>query len=306
MPMREPESILSRYLDPATLGSLASRGFDPRGLVASTQAGEHASLRAGFAVEFSGHRQYVPGDDPRYIDWRVYFNQQKLLVKQFQQESDCTCHLVLDASGSMDYGPGESHKFRAGSRLVAALAWWIVRRRDKVGLVTSAAGHDEHIHPAGSHAQVVRICEHLDGLQPAGATRLHEVLSDLAITRGRRGVMLVVSDFFLDLDELRSALAQLRYQQHSCVLLQIVHSDERSFPFHGVVRFEGLESAEVCLATAADLLPEYQQALALHQQRLLDLCSQYEIEHVLFDTSRPQSEVLIDYLNHRSRLNRGR
>src|SRR5919106_4929563 len=116
------KSILSRYLDPEVLSHVAERAFEPRGLVIGNLAGAHKSPLSGFAVEFAGHREYVQGDDPKHIDWRVYFNRDKFFVKQYELETNFVCHLLLDISASMRYGEVKQQKLAYSAELVATLA----------------------------------------------------------------------------------------------------------------------------------------------------------------------------------------
>ena len=129
-----PTSVLTRYLDPDVLARVADRQFEPRGLVIGNLAGHHKSPLAGFAVEFAGHREYAPGDDPKHIDWRVFFNRDKYFIKQYEMETNFVCHLVLDASASMRYGEGAEQKLLYAARMATTLGYSIVRQSDKVSL----------------------------------------------------------------------------------------------------------------------------------------------------------------------------
>jgi uncharacterized protein (DUF58 family) len=290
-------STLARYLDPALLSHLAGRRIEPRGLVLGNLAGAHASPASGFALEFSGHREYVWGDDPKHIDWRVYFTRDKYVVKQYQMETNLVCHLVLDASASMRYGAGERQKLRYAARMAAALAYAIVDRSDKVSLATC----DEQVltwsPPSNSPAQVVRIVEQLDSVDPKRPTKLGECLAELAGRMRRREIVMVFSDFLTSLDSLSAALDRLRFQRHEVVLFQTLHHDELAFEFEGSVRFMGLEAKGTLLTEAHELRREYLDALARYNARLDELCSRRGVERVVVDTSRNAGEVLVDYLN---------
>lgn len=125
-----PESILSRYLDPDVLSRIAGRQFEPRELVLGSLSGKRKSPLAGFAVEFAGHREYVPGDDPRHIDWRVFYTRDKYVIKQYEMETNLVCHLVLDVSASMRYGEANEQKLLYAARAAATLAHAVVRQSD--------------------------------------------------------------------------------------------------------------------------------------------------------------------------------
>src|SRR5256714_9010305 len=130
------KSILSRYLDPDVLSYMADRPLEPKGLVIGNLAGAHKSPLAGFAVEFAGHREYVPGDDPKHVDWRIYFTREKYFVKQYELETNFVCHLVLDVSASMRYGEAGQQKLLAAAQLAMALGYSIIRQSDKDSLFT--------------------------------------------------------------------------------------------------------------------------------------------------------------------------
>jgi uncharacterized protein (DUF58 family) len=304
--MQVAQSILSRYLDPEILGRLAGRSLEPRGLVVGTLAGHHKSPLSGFAVEFAGHREYVPGDDPRHIDWRVFYNRDKYFIKQYEMETNLVCHLVLDVSASMRYGSGQEQKLLAAAQLATTLGHCIIRQGDKVSLATFDETVLAVVPPAGSMAQIVRMTEHLDAIEPVKKTRMSECLSDLAGRMGRREIVLVFSDFFTDLAALEGVLQRLRFAKHEVVLFQVMHHDELEFRFEGMVKFRGLETADELLAQPSELRTRYLEAVRRFNDRLQESCHRNRIERVLVDTSRDRAEVLIDHLNHRSLLNRGR
>ncbi|HUY31579.1 MAG TPA: DUF58 domain-containing protein [Pirellulales bacterium] len=291
--------ILTRYLDPALLSRLAGRRIDPRGLVLGNLAGAHASPASGFAVEFSGHREYVWGDDPKHIDWRVYFTRDKYVVKQYQMEANLTCHLVLDVSASMRYGSAAQQKLSYASQMAVALAYAIVDRGDKVSLATCDEAVLDWVPPSRSPAQVVRIARQLDDVKPKRTTKLGECLVELAARMRRREIVMVFSDFLCDLSSLTTALDRLRFQRHEVVLFQTLHHDELTLEFDGSVQFVGLESADVLLTEAHELRRAYLDALARYNARFDELCGRRRVERVLVDTSRNLGEVLVDYLNQR-------
>lgn len=294
-------SILSRYLDPETLGRLANRSLEPRGLVLGHLAGGHKSPLAGFAVEFAGHREYVPGDDLRHLDWRVYYRREKFFIKQYEMETNLTCHLVVDASESMRYGEGDEQKLLYSSRAVAALAKLVTAQSDRV----SMAAFDETVLtavPAGnSPAQVLRFVDQLDKLEPRRKTKLEDCLNELVGRMARREIVMIFSDFFTDLDALEPALQRLRYQKHEVVLFHVLHHDELTFSFDGQVRFRGLEGLEELTTQPEELRALYLQALGRYIVQFDDVCRRNHVERIQVDTSRPVGDVLLDYLNERSR-----
>lgn len=299
-------SILSRYLDPETLSRLAGRTLDPRGLVIGALAGNHRSPLSGFAVEFAGHREYVPGDDPKHIDWRVFYNRDKYFIKQYEMETNFVCHLLLDVSGSMRYGNGDAQKLLAAAQLAVTLAHCIVRQGDKVSFTTFDERVLASLAPGSSPAQITRMTEHLDTIEPVRKTRLEECLAEAQGRMGRREIVMIFSDFLADLGPLEAALQRFRYDKHEVVLFQVLHHDELAFEFDGLVKFRGLETDAEVLAQPAELRRRYLEAFRSFQERFADICGRNRVERVLVDTSRPRADVLIDHLNDRSLLHRGR
>jgi uncharacterized protein (DUF58 family) len=257
---------------------------------------------AGFAVEFAGHREYVPGDDPKHVDWRVYYTRDKYFVKQYELETNFVCHLALDVSASMRYGEGSQQKLLFAAQLAMALGYSIVRQSDKVALFTFDDRLRGAVPPSNSMAQVVRMTEHLDQLQPVEKTALDRSLSEIASRLGRREIVMVFSDFFGDVERLEAVLQLLRYNQHEVVLFQIMHHDELAFELGGMVKFVGLEEAGELMAQTDDLRRGYLEALRQHNERLAAIAERNGCERLLLDTSVSLREQLVDYLNQRSML----
>lgn len=298
--------VLSRYLDPQTLNRVAGRPIEPRGLVQGNLAGAHKSPLSGFAVEFAGHREYAWGDDPRHIDWRLFFTRDKYFIKQYEMETNFVCHLVLDVSASMRYGEGDQQKLLYASRMATTLGYSIVEQNDKVSLSTVDETIRGFVPPSNSMAQILRITGHLDEVRPVEATRLPECLAELAGRMGRREIVVVLSDFFTDLDALESALQRLRYSSHEVVLFHVLHNDELEFRFEGMIKFEGLETADDYLTQTEDIRSAYLAGVKSYIERFEEICQRNRVERVEVDTSRDVASVLVDYLNQRSRMRRRR
>lgn len=299
-------SLLARYIDPEVLNQVAQQPIDPQGLVIGNLAGAHKSPLSGFAVEFAGHREYVPGDEPKHVDWRVYFNRDKLFVKQYELETNYVCHLVLDVSASMRYGEGVQQKLLYAQRLVSTLAYSIVRQSDKVSLMTFDDRLRASVPPSNSPSQVLRMTHRLDEVQPVEKTDVGPCLEAVAGRIGRREIVMVFSDFLGDLDSLERALQRLRYSQHEVILFQIMHHDELAFEFDGMVRFIGLEIPEELLTQPRDLRRAYLAAVERFNTRFEEIALRNRCERVLLDTGRQLGETLADYLTQRLRQVRRR
>ena len=300
------KSVLSRYLDPDVLARMADRHIEPRGLVMGNLAGAHKSPMSGFAVEFASHREYVPGDDPKHIDWRVYFTRDKYFIKQYEMETNFVCHLIIDCSASMRYGDDRQQKLLYASQMATTLGYSIIRQSDKVSLSTFDDRIRGFVQPSNSMGQVVRMTNHLDDIQPVEKTRMAECLTELIGRMKRREIVMIFSDFFTDLDALEAVLQRMRYHRHEVVLFHVMHHDELAFEMNGMIKFMGLEIPEELLAQPEDLRRGYLKAVEKFNGRFEEICRNNMVERILVDTSRNMGEVFVDYLNQRSLLNRGR
>jgi len=293
------KSVLSRYIDADVLKHLAQFPFEPRNLVIGNLAGAHKSPLAGFAVEFAGHREYVVGDDPKHLDWRVYFTRDKYFVKQYELETNFVCHLLLDVSASMRYGEGSQQKLLYGAQLATSLGYSIIRQSDKVSFATFDRELRGFFPPSNSMDQIVRMTRHLDETKPEEKTDIDECLEEFVSRTGRREIVLVFSDFFCDLDQLESAVQRMRYSKHEVVLFQVLHHDEREFQFDGMIKFVGLEISEELLTQPDDLREGYMEALNEFNQELSNIAERNGCELVTVDTSRPLRDTFVDYLSRR-------
>ena len=300
------KSVLSRYLNPEVLNRMAGRRIEPRGLVFGNLAGAHKSPLSGFAVEFASHREYVIGDDPKHIDWRLYFTRDRYFVKQYEMETNFVCHFMLDASASMLYGEGQSQKLAYATQMIAALGHAIVGQSDKVSLAVFDEQVRGYLPPSNSMGQILRMAGLLDGIEPVNKTQMGECLGELCGRTQRREIVMIFSDFFTDLTALESALQQMRYRLHEVVLFQVMHHDELAFEIDRMTKFVGLEIPEELMAEPESIRKNYLQVMNAFNVRLDEVCSRNRIERVLVDTSRDMAEALIDYLNHRSRVHGGR
>jgi uncharacterized protein (DUF58 family) len=293
------QSLLAKYLDPELLASLAARRREPLASAAGNLAGMHRSNNSGFALEFVSHRPYAPGDDTRYLDWRVYYRRQRYLVKQYRLETNTTCHLVLDASGSMAVGTGGEQKLAYAARLAATLAWWMVQRGDKVSLAACDRDVRVWLPPAGGPAHVLNLCALLEQISASGPTDAAACFTALAPRFGRRATILYFGDLLGDLPSLAAAIQRLRFDEHTVALFQILHRWERHFEIDGQVRFAGLEGEPAIDCAASDVRQAYLAALAAHQQELAGMCARLQVEHVVAETSRPASQILATVLDHK-------
>jgi len=294
------KNVLSKYVQPETLGRLAHLEFAPRGLVEGTLAGAHKSPFHGFAVEFAGHREYVFGDDLRHLDWKAYYRHGRLFIKQYEMETNMVCHLLLDISASMRYGEDDAAKLLYASRMAVTLAHLIIEQSDQVSFATFDNEMRQSLRPSSNMAQIIKMTEMLDDAEAVEKTRIGPPLLELAGRAGRRGIVIIFSDFFVDLEDLEQAIQRLRYDRHEVVLVQVMHHDEITFDLPGMVRFVGLETDERFLTRPEDVRRAYLDAVGRFNEQLETLCEANRCERLVVDTSRPIAEIFADYLQQRS------
>ena len=295
-------SVLSRYLNPEVLSRVADRTVEPRGLVMGNLAGAHKSPLSGFAVEFAGHRDYIVGDDPRHIDWRLYYKRDRLSIKQYEMETNFVCHLLLDVSASMRYGEGAEQKLMHAAQAATTLGYSIIKQNDKVSLATFDDRIRGYVPPGNSLAQIHRMTQHQDEVSPVEKTNMSACLTDLIGRMGRREIVMIFSDFFTDLEALESVLQRMKYNRHEIVLFHVLHHHERSFEFAGMVKFLGLEEMSEYLTQTEDIRQGYLEAMRRYETAMEELCRRNAIERVSVDTSHNLGDDLVEYLNQRTRV----
>jgi uncharacterized protein (DUF58 family) len=294
----------SAYLRPDVVGRAEALGLRARTLVEGLRVGDHKSPYHGFSVEFAQHREYVPGDDVRYVDWRVWGRSERYVIKQFEQETNFYAHLLLDASRSMLYGEGEQNKLEYAKTLVASLAYLIVAQRDGAGLYVFDAAWRAQLPPAGQPGHVQEILRTLESVEPREKTAIGPLLHELADRLRRRGLVFLITDAFDEVPPLLDGLRHLRFQGHEVILFHVLHPDEIAFPFDGMVKFDGMEEPVHLLTRPRLVRPTYLRALEEWLRELRQGCEAHRVDYVWVDTSRPVAETLTGYLARRLRVRR--
>ena len=292
---------MNSLLDAKTIARAEALGLKARAMVEGLRVGDHKSPYRGFSVEFSQHREYLPGDDLRRIDWKGYARSDRYMIKEFEQDTNFVGHVVLDASHSMLYGEGQANKLFCAKLLAAALSYLIVRQRDSVALNIFDDGWRTRL-PAGSQpGHLVNILNALEATAPQAMTAIGPLLHELAKEIRRRGLVFLISDCLEDVDMLLSGLRHLRFGGHEVVVFHVLHNDELQLPFRGNIRFEGLEGEDDLKTRPHLLRPAYLRALQSYLKHLQAGCVARHCDHVLMDTSRPLAKTLSEYLARRLR-----
>ena len=293
-------AILNKYIRPEVLSQLTRFKLDPRQLVEGNLAGAHKSPFHGFAVEFASHREYVAGDDLRHLDWKVYFRHERHVIKQYEMETNLNCHLILDVSASMRYGEDDEQKLLYSSQIATTLAYLVVEQSDRVSLTTFDNKTRGYLPPSNNMGQIIRMTESLDQVKSVNKTNIARTLGEVSAKIGRRSIVVVISDFFVEIDDLEDALQRLRYDNHEVVLMHVMHKDELQFDMDGMIRFIGLEDPDQLLTRPHDIRDAYLEAVEKFMVDFQTLCDANRCEYVLCDTSRDLGATFAQYLQQRS------
>ena len=289
----------SSLLDPRVLQNIGKMELVARQVMDGFVQGLHRSPHVGFALDFAQHRQYVPGDDLKRLDWRIYAKSERYYIKQYEVSTNLRAHLVLDASGSMAYrGKNDAlSKFRYGQFLAACLGYLVLHQQDSAGLATFDTQIRTFIPAKSTPAQLMRLLRALDDTQPAGESGIAPILHEIAERVSHRGMVIVISDLFDNAPALIEALHHLRHKRHEVLLMQVMAHDEIEFPFRNWSLFDDLEQPGRRLKLDPALTRRiYLENLADHMKAISDAAGKLQVNHVVLDTSRPFDAALTDYL----------
>ncbi|MGE4159625.1 MAG: DUF58 domain-containing protein [Planctomycetota bacterium] len=289
--------------DPRSLERISRLELKARRLVEGIVAGQHRSPFKGFSIEFADHREYVAGDDLRYLDWKVFAKSDKHYIKQYEEETNLDLLVVLDASESMKYGEGETSKWEVAKGLCAALAYLVSLQQDMAGLVLAAGSEAVHVPQGSSRAHLHKVLMALDRASPAG-TAQPEAMANLAASHlKRRGIVVWVGDFFAPTEELVKGLRRLGHSGHEVMALQVMHRDEIEFPFTDYTRFDGLEATGQITLQPQSLRAAYRKEAEAFVKDTAKAFARHSAEHQLVITDEPLDAALARLLAQRGARN---
>lgn len=296
-------ATLSSILEAEDITSLQSLQLFARTVVEGFTTGHHASPHKGFSVEFRQHRPYVQGDDIRRLDWKIFGRADRFYIREFDEETNLRATLVLDASGSMNYrGQKGVLKFDYARKLAAAMAYLLMSQQDAVGLITFDSRIREFIPNQTRITHLHYMLETMLKTQPGKDTALAPVLESLAQRLKRRGLVILISDFFDDATAIMRAIGVLRKKGHEVIAMQLWDRDELEFPFGQWSRFENLENAEdSLLLDPATVRLRYMEVLKNFQEQLKDGFRKHHVDYLSLPTDESHSAALRSYLALRMR-----
>ncbi len=292
----------SRFLDPELLARIGSLELLARAVVEGFMSGLHRSPFTGFSTEFTEYRQYNPGDDLRYLDWRLLGRTDRYFIKKYRADTNTQCHVLIDTSASMDYAHASSvTKLQYAQFLAASIAYLLNRQQDAVGLVGFSDKVHTHVPARNRTGHMRTIFGTLSMLQPGGETRLAESLHQLAEILTRRGIVVLISDFYDQADRLKEAFQHLRFKGHDLVAFHVLDQNELDFDFTDpVLLLEDAETQEQMPVLPDVVMGGYRERMRQHVNDMRACAAANHVDYEMLTTKQPLDFALFSFLSRRS------
>ena len=293
-----------QYLDPKVLVKLERLDLKARLIVEGFISGLHKSPFHGFSVEFAQHREYVPGDDLRRIDWKVFARSDRHYIKEYEEETNLVAYVLLDISESMRYASGAVSKLDYGCYVAASLCYLMLQQRDSVGLVLFDDQARRIVRDSSNPGHRLELIDALENIKPEGRTELGEVLHQMVGQVRRRGMIVVISDLFCDVDRLLTGLKHLRHRRHEVIVFHVLDEHELTFPFRQLTLFKGMEGYPQLFTEPRSLREQYLAELNGFIDRVRSECLDQRIDYQQLNTAQPLDVALSSYLATRMAMSR--
>jgi uncharacterized protein (DUF58 family) len=292
-----------KYLQPRVVSRLANMELRARLVVEGFITGMHRSPYHGFSVEFAEHRPYMPGDEIKRIDWKIYGKTDRYYIKQYEEETNLKAYLLLDTSRSMAYASeGHMPKLEYASYLSATLAYMMIKQQDAVGMALFDEAVRTYLPPHATKAYLRQILGTLQKVSASGQTGAGRSLHEVAERVRRRGLVIVISDLLDDFDQVMTALRHFRHKKNEVIVMHVLDPLERSFAFGESAMFQDIETGEQLTTQPWQIQRSYQEAMKAFLERYKKECRENYIDYVLLDTETPFDVALVEYLNKRERM----
>ena len=288
-------------IDPVSLMKIKSMELRAKVIVEGFWKGIHRSPYHGFSVEFTEYRQYTLGDDPRYIDWRLYARSDRFYIKKFEDETNLRCHMLIDHSRSMGYGSGSYTKSQYAGTLAATLAYFLYTQGDAVGLATFDNEIRQYMFPRNKPGYLRRLMVALEDAPEGSSTNLGPPLQYIGEMLTRKGLIILISDLLTSIDRLEPELAYLCTGGHDLVVFHILDPAELDFNFNSPALFQDMETQRIMYVDPSDAQMSYKRMLDKHLAKTESICRNLGIDYHLFATDRPFDLALLDFLQYRMR-----
>lgn len=296
------QQSVTRFLAPEVLARIGSLELIARYVVEGFISGLHRSPHLGFSTDFAEHRQYMPGDDLRHLDWKLLARTDRLYIKKYQGDTNTRVHILIDASASMGYASGEVSKLQYAQYLASSLAYLCIRQHDPVGLIAFDEEVIDHIPPRSVSGHLRTVLGIVDRLAPGRGTALTDQLHRTAELITRRGIIVLISDLYDEPQQLIEGLEHLRFQGNDVIVFHLMDDQELNFNFKEPVVLEDAETQEQMHVMPDVVRDEYLRAVRLHTEALREGASRNRIDYELINTSAPLDAALFAYLARRSHM----
>jgi uncharacterized protein (DUF58 family) len=296
-----PDRQTRSFLDTGVLSRLANFPLEARRPMQGNVSGRHPSPHRGSSVEFAEYRKYVPGDDLRRLDWRAYGRSDRYYVKEFEADTNLRCCLVLDTSGSMDFGSDGVTKIEYARRIAGAISHLALQQGDAVGLSCVADGIVRNIPPRRNPAHLMTVFDVLEQASPKGETRLVPVLHELAETVRQRALVVIISDLFVEPDDLRDCFQHLRFRKHDVAVFHLLDPQELGFDFRRPMRFLDMEGGPAVFAEPNEIAERYHKALGTYLEGLRRVVLESAVDYHRVGVDENYEQVLMRFLVGRTR-----
>jgi uncharacterized protein (DUF58 family) len=290
----------ARFVDPRILGRIGNLELVARFAVEGFISGLHRSPHLGFSTDFAEHRPYMPGDDIRHMDWRLFARTDRFYLKEFEADTNTNFMILLDVSRSMEFGTSGLTKLEYAKYVAACLAYFSHRQRDRVGIATFDHDVVDFVPPSAKH--LYQVLYAIDRARVRGKGAIAMPLLKVSESQRRRSILLVLSDLYEPPEKVRDAVGPLRDAGHDVVVMHVLDPAELSFPFDSAATFEDLESQEKLPIVPARLRNRYTELVREHLETVERLLGEGRVDYVLVDTSKPVDALLFEYLVRRERL----
>ncbi len=296
------KTLAKEIVDPAFFSRLDNLELRAKSIVEGFMQGTHRSPFVGYSVEFASHREYARGDDLRHVNWKLYARQKRLYVKEYDAETNMNLYIFLDVSNSMECATTGTSKLDYGSTLAAALAHMAIKQRDAVGVTLYADRMLGHLPPkAKPHylEEILQLIETTKARPPSDARRALQPAVELA---KHRGMVVIISDFFDDVDAIISVIDNLRFRQHEVILFHILDPWERDLPVDGTIRFQDMETGEEIVTRTEGIREDYLAAVQEWREAIDEECLSRSVDRIELTTADPLDKAFVDYLVKRSKV----
>lgn len=291
------------YLNPQIISKISGLDLRARLVVEGFMVGLHKSPYHGFSVEFSQHRPYMQGDNLRNVDWRVFGKTERYFIKQYEEETNLRSYIILDTSKSMSFASEKSmSKLNYASTLVAALSYMMIKQQDAVSLTLYSDQVHKHLPPKSSNTYLQQILKELTVIEASSKTNSAESLTIIAEKIKRRGLVIIISDFFDDIEMTLKAIKHFAHKKNEVIIFQVLDPLERSFGFGKDSIFKDLESGEELTTQPFQIQKAYQLAMQEFVDKIKHECLNSNFDYNLLDTSTPFDKALFSYIQKRYRL----